>query len=212
MLVLGGLEVGLTPLLSYMAEERLALTVPMGYLAQAIAVLAPFLMLGAVAYAMCYSGFLASLPFFGIYTAIRVLMQFPLAIYEYSESLSSPYLFVLFVYILTSLLNIAVFFLLLLLGYLLFARGKNGHDERFFGCKGADTRILWLCVAAIAVQDIGVFIVEFIEHLKGKLWLFDGGDFTDILISLFFILFCAILSFTAGRFAMKAFYPPYKTE
>ncbi len=208
MLFFGMLEAVLTPVLSFAADERLAITVPLGYLTQAVAVIAPFLMTGAAAFAMCEGGFSSSLPFLGIYTGARVLVQFPLAIYEYSESLSSPYLLVLFVRILTSLLNAAVFFLLLFLGYLLFARRGGRRDGRFFGFAGADTRILWLAVFAIAAQDLAVFIIDFIAHLKSKLWLFDGGDFIDALISLLFIAFCALLAFLSGRFASRAFFAP----
>jgi hypothetical protein len=97
MLLFGALEAGLTPLLSALAEEALAVTVPLGYLAQALAVIAPFLMIGAAVRAS-ENGFGAALPFFFIYLGVRVLMQFPLAIYEYSASLTKSYLFVLFVF------------------------------------------------------------------------------------------------------------------
>lgn len=212
MLFFGVLEAILTPILSFAADERLAITVPLGYFAQAIAVIAPFLMMGAASFALCEGGFSASLPFLAIYTGARVLMQFPLSVYEYSESLSSPYLLVLLVRVLTALLNATVFLLLLSLGYLLFARKTKRHDERFFGFGGTDTRILWLSVLIIAVQDLIVFAFDFIEHLKGKLWLFDGGDLADAFISLFFIVFCALLAFTSGRFASRAFFSPATSE
>ena len=212
MLIFGGLEAGLTPLLTFLGEEGLALAVPLYYFTKALAVIAPFLMMGGVAYAMCEGSFLSSLPFFGIYTAVRILLQFPLSLYEYSESLSSPYLLVLVVYLLTAILNAAVFFFLLLLGYLLFVRRGGGHEKRFFGISGADTRTLWLAVAVIAVQDTVVFAVGFIEHLKGKLWIFDWADLTDALFSIAFIGLCALLSFAAGRFAMRAFYTQEKRQ
>lgn len=201
----GLLEAVFSPLLSHLADEGLAITVPLGYLAQALAVVAPFLMVGAVAHAMCGRPFGASLSFFGIYAAVKLLVQFPIAIYEYSESLSSPYLLVLGVYLLTAALDSLVFLCLLWLGYLLFARGECTHEIRFLGARGTDTRVLWLSVAAIAVQDVVLFVLSFIEHLRSKLYLFEAADLADILISLVFIALCALLSYAVGRFSMKAF-------
>ena len=204
MLFFGVSEVIFTPFLSYLAEEGLAITVPLGYLAQALAVIAPFLMLGAAIRAS-EGGFSAALPFFFIYFGVRILMQFPLAIYEYSVSLSTPYLFVLFVYVLTAILNCLFFFFLLLLGFLLFKGNENKREPRFFGFGGKDTRILWLSTLAITTQKTVLFVISYIEHLKSKLWIFEGKDALDALISVIFIAFCTLLSFAVGRFAMRVF-------
>lgn len=205
MLLFGALEAGLTPLLSALAEEALAVTVPLGYLAQALAVIAPFLMIGAAVRAS-ENGFGAALPFFFIYLGVRVLMQFPLAIYEYSASLTTSYLFVLFVYELTAILNSLFFFFLLLLGYLLFRGSEKKRDERFFGFGGKDTRMLWLSAFVIALQKTVLFIMSYLEHLGSKLWIFESEDALDALLSVLFIALCTLLSYAVGRFAMRAFF------
>ena len=211
MLFFGAVEALFTPFLSYLAEEGLAITVPLGYLAQALAVIAPFLMLGAAIRAS-EEGFSASLTYFFIYFGIRILMQFPLAIYEYSSSLTTPYLFVLFVYELTAILNCLFFFFLLFLGYLLFKGAKTKREPRFFGFGGKDTRILWLATLAITAQKTVLFIMSYIEHLKSKLWIFEGEDAVDALFSILFIAFSTFLSFAVGRFAMRAFFPDTDAE
>ena len=112
MLFFGALEAGLTPLLTYLGEEKLALATVLYYFTQALAVIAPFLMMGAAIYAARAFGFSKALPFVLIYLGVRVLMQFPLAIYEYAASLTDPYLFILLVYLFTAILNVLFFFFL----------------------------------------------------------------------------------------------------
>jgi len=211
MLFFGVVEATLTPILSHLTEEKLAFAVFLYYLTQVLAVIAPFLMMGAAIRAS-EKGFGSALPYFFIYLGVRVLLQFPLAIYVYSAELNDPYLFVLFVYELTAILNCLFFFFLLLLGHLLFKGNKTKREPQFFGFGGKDTRMLWLATLAIAAQKTVLFIISYLEHLSGKLWIFEGEDAVDALISVLFIAFCTLLSFAVGRFAMRAFFSDTDTE
>ncbi len=196
-------EIGLTPLLTYLADERLALTVPLGYLAQALAFIPPFLMIGAVAGKCARTSFGASLAFFAIFAAVDLLGQFPLAYFAYDNALSTPFWLMLLVYLALSLLHSAFFLLLLLLGYLLFARGKASLEERFFGFGGSDARMLTLAVLAITLQELVLFVMDFYAHLKEKLFIFEAVDLLDAFLSLLFIAFCASVAFLSGRFGSR---------
>ncbi len=196
-------EVGLTPLLTYLADERLALTVPLGYFAQALAFIPSFLMIGAVAGKCVRTSFGASLDLFAIFAAVDLLGQFPLAYFAYDNALSTPFWLMLLVYLVLSLLHSAFFLLLLLLGYLLFTRGKATREERFFGFGGSDARMLTLAVLAIALQELILFIVDFYGHLKEKLFIFEAVDLLDAFLSLLFIAFCMSLAFLSGRFGSR---------
>lgn len=208
MVLFGAVEVGATPFLTYLAEEGLALTVPLGYAAKALAYLPPFLMVGAVCYEMCNKPFFSALPFFWIYVVTELFGQIPFAAFSYSAVDSSPLWFLIIVYLAKSLLQSLLFFLFLLLGYLLFAKPQGTHAKSFFSLRAADTRALALTVGIIALQDLIVFIISFVEYLRDKFmqyYDFDGADFADILISVAFIAFCALIAFSAGRFAMRRF-------
>ena len=195
----------LTPLLSYTANEGLAVTVPLGYCADAISVIAPFLTLGAMAYAFCEGGMARAFRFFSIFTLVKVFVAFPLSIIVYSEALSSPYALVLLVYIFSAISEAALLLLVFWIGTLLFGRGERTHEARFLGSDGTDARVLLFSVAVVAVEDILRFVFSFIEHLKEKLWIFDAKDIEDIFISLLFIAACAFLSFLSGRFSARLF-------
>jgi len=205
MVVFAAFEVGSTPILFWLAEEGFAITVPLGYLVKALAYVPPFLMFGAVLYELCEKTFFASLNGFWIYTVIELLVQIPIAIYDYSSIDASPYWLLLLLHIGKALLNCLFFFFLILLVYLIFLKRSETHQKKFFGFGGSDTRALGAIAAAIALQDIILFIVSFAEHMKEKAQSyqsFDFADFQDILISLAFIALCAFISYCSGRFSM----------
>ena len=212
MVLFCAIETGLTRLITLFGEMGLAVVVFLGYFAQLIAVITPFFMIGGVAFLLCERPFFQSLPLFGIFTAVKLFTQFPLSILHYSEDLSSSFGYILLVYLTKELLSCAVLFLILLLGYLLFMRRETTHEVVFFGFRGSDTRMLSLGVGLITLQHLAVFVTSFLEHLKEKLWMFDGGDLADLIFSLLFIALRALLAYAIGRLAMRLLYPLPKAE
>lgn len=206
------LEILATPLLTFLADERLALTVPLGYLAQAIAFIPPFLMIGAVAGKCLRAPFLYALDFFGIFALVDFVGQIPLAYFAYDNALSTPLWLMLLIYFGLSLLHSAFFLLLLFLGYLLFTKGKAQAEERFFGLRGSDARMLALAAAVIALQELVLFVMDFFGHLRDKLFIFEAVDLLDAVLSLLFIALCTALAFTAGRFASRTLGAPKKAD
>ncbi len=199
------LETALTPLMTFLADEGFAVTVPLGYFLKALAYIPPFLMIGAVARKSVHAPFSSALIYFAIFAAADLIGQIPLAYDEYTTTISSPFWFLLIVYMIISLLHSSFFLVLLFLGYLLFTKRKETAEERFFGLGGSDVHMSLLAILAIAVQDLVVFAFSFFEYLDSKLFLIDGIDILQGVFSLFFVLLCAFIAFCSARFGAKNF-------
>lgn len=205
MLVFVLLKVLLTPLLTFVADEGLAITVPLAYFTQALAYIPPFLAIGITLCRRTVVPFPEALLYFAIFAGAELIGQFPLSYLAYTESISSPFWLYLLLYLGRSLVNSLFFLLLILLGYLLFVRKLPLAEKRFWGLGGSDAKGLLLSVLVIASQDVILFIIDFIEYLDEKLFLLDGIDLLEGLYSLLFIALCALLAFCAGRFGARIF-------
>ncbi len=198
-------ETVITPFMTFFADEGFAITVPLGYVLKAIAYIAPFLMIGAVARQSAERPFSHALLFFVIFAAADLIGQFPLAYEEYTSTISSPFWFLLIVYMIISLLHSSFFLVLLVLGYLLFTKRSESVEERFFGTKGSDVRMALLSIVVIALQDLVVFAFSFFEYLSDKLFLVDSIDILQGIFSLFFVLLCSFIAFCSARFGARSF-------
>lgn len=199
------LEAAVAPFMTFLADEGLALVVPLGYVLKAVGYISPFLMIGAVARRCASHTLSAALIYFAIFAAADLIGQFPLAYEEYTAAFSSPFWFLLIVYMIISLLHSSFFLILLLLGYLLFSKKEAIPQERFFTFRGKDFYMSALCIAVIALQDLILFLFSFFEYLDDKLFLIDAVDIFEGLFSLVFIALCAFVSYASARFGARSF-------
>lgn len=200
------LECVLTALLSPHVADSLFLSRTFPYLARLLAVIPPFLALGAAVEAIRVRGLGYSLLFIGIYAATSLFSQIPLSLIEYSEAYSAPYAILLLSYMLSAAVTALIFLLALLLGYTLFMQSEQvSEDTPLFSLKGRDARVLLLVSGLLTLYHLIREGIDVVLYLKNKMYIIAGEDILSILFSFCFFLALGAFCFTVGRVAERLF-------
>lgn len=200
------LECVLTALLAPHVSESLFLSRTFPYLARLLAVIPPFLALGAAVEAIRVRGFGYSVLFIGVYAAISLFSQIPLSLIAYSEAYSAPYALFLFSYMLSTAVTALLFFLILLLGYMLFMQSEQvSEDTPLFSLAGRDARVLFLASALLTVYHIIRETVDVAAYIKDKMSIITGEDILSMLFSYCFFLALGAFCFLTGRLSERLF-------
>ena len=207
------LECLLTGLLSPHLEDSLFLSRVFPYVARVLAVIPPFLALGATVEAIRVRGLGYSLIYMGIYAGITLFAQIPLSLISYSPANSAPYAVILFSYMLVALVTVLLFVLSLLLGYAIFMQNDRvSEDTPLFSLKGNDARALMLAAALLTAYHVIREIVSVFKYLKDKMYIVTGEDLFSMLFSLLFFFALGVFCFLVGRVSGRVFPTPPLTE
>ena len=206
------LECLLTALLSPMLEESVFLTRVFPYVARTLAVIPPFLALGAAVDAIRVRGLGYSFLFIGIFAVVTLFSQIPLSLFSYSAADSAPYGILLLSHMVSGIVTVLLFALALLLGYALFMQNERvSEDTPFFSLAGNDARVLALAATLLTVYHIVREVIDIFVYLKEHLYIIVGTDLFSMVLSLFFFLALGVFAFVTGR-AAERFFPTVPPE
>ena len=206
------LECLLTALLSPLVTESLFVSRVFPYFTRLLAVIPPFLALGAATEAIRVRGLGYATLYIGIYAAHSLLAQIPLSLIVYTESYSAPYGTVLFSHMLSATVTALLFFLFLLLGYAVFMQSERvSEDTPIFSCRGRDARVILLASAILTLYHGLRELIDFFVYLRDKLYIVSGEDLLSILFSICFFLALGVFCFFTGRLSER-FFPTLPPE
>lgn len=207
------LECLLTALLSPHISESLFLTRIFPYLARLLAVIPPFLALGAAVNAIRVRGLGYSLLYLGIYAAIALFSQIPLSLISYSEEYSAPYALLLLSYMLSAALTALLLLFALLLGYALFMQSEHpSEDTPLFSVAGRDARMVLLTSSLLTLYHLIREAIDVVSYLKDKMYIITGEDVLSMLFSFCFFIALGVFCFFVGRISGRLFPTALKEE
>lgn len=200
------LECLLTAILSPYLSESLFLSRTFPFVARVLAVIPPFLALGAAVEAIRVRGLGYSMIFIGIYAMIALLSQIPLSLISYTEDLSAPYALLLFTYMLSAAVTALLLFLALLLGYMLFMQNETtSEDTPILSLEGRDARVLLLVSAILTLYHLIRETIDIVGYIRDQMNIVSGDDVLSIILTICFFLALGVFCFVTGRVAGRLF-------
>ncbi len=202
LLLFGGAECLLTPLLNSLSISGSAWLYPLYYLTKLLALGAPFILLGSAleAFTAFYSFHTFWLYFFP-YLLISIAAKVPFALAEVASDGLSSFGLAFLAYALTALLNALLVLLAALLSYFIFFFKKEEittHDA-FFTKASADSRGAILCAVLITVYFLVMEVLGIIKDGASRLWILDGLDIGNYLFSIFFVCLRGFAAYVFSR-------------
>ena len=174
-----------------------------------LAVLPPFIALGASVALLRTRPFSHVLFPMAIYAGIDLFAAIPLSLLSYSVAYSAPYGLLLASYMVSSLVTSLLFLGALLLGYALFlqGRGETAYDARVFSLTDPFARPLLLAAALLTLYHLVREVIGMIDYAKERLFVISARDVLFMLLYLLFFLLLGVFSFAVGRMAERVLPP-----
>lgn len=201
---LAALECALTPLIAYLQKGESVLLYILYYASNALALIAPFAMLGVAWGAARVRSLGYAMIFFGIYALSDILLQLPLSLFAYYADPIYLYSEILFTYMLTSIVTSLIFLLIFILCFSLFFY-KRGEDaeKKIFTWRSPCARAAAIGAGAFTLYRMIGEITEMAEYAKAKLYVLSGEDIFDFIFTVLFILLTGVLSYVTVRLAER---------
>lgn len=190
------------PLLSSLVQSGVFMAYLIQYGLEILRLLPPFLMLGAATCALRPDSLRGALPYFIYYAAVNLLLQIPSAVLAAQGEVYYTVSSLLIGYLVNSFFSSACFFLLLLLGYLLFIRNQQtAPSSRFFDFGNRRVKVITFGTAlhigySLIRECIDIYRYLYVD--PGKMYP-SGGDIADFIFRLAFRLVLFFPLFAVAR-------------